>query len=64
MGDLRFCLGYRKRNNIMKKKPVTHCPGLRTLWTGWLETNGSPSLEMKGGYRQVDLHPSDYFLYG
>jgi hypothetical protein len=40
-GELCFCMDYRKLNSVTKKD-CFHYPGLVTLWTSWLEPNGSP----------------------
>jgi hypothetical protein len=39
--DLHFCVDYGKLNDVTRKA-VSHCPRLTTLWTRWLEPNGSP----------------------
>jgi hypothetical protein len=38
-GKLRFCMDYRKLNDVTKT--ISHCPGLMILWTNWPEPNGS-----------------------
>jgi hypothetical protein len=36
---------------MSRRKTVSHCPGLTTLWILWLD--------LKSEYWQVDLHPDD-----
>jgi hypothetical protein len=40
-GELRFCVDYRKLNDVTKKD-CFHCRGLTTLWAPCREPNGSP----------------------
>jgi hypothetical protein len=40
-GELRFCVNYRKLNDVTKKE-FFHYPGLTTPWTRWRKPDGSP----------------------
>jgi hypothetical protein len=44
---------------MLQGMTVSHCPGLTTLWTQWLEPKGIPLWTLKSSYWQVDLHPDD-----
>jgi hypothetical protein len=57
-GDLRFCVDYRKLNDVTRKDcfPLPRIDNTLDTLAGakWFST-----LDLKSGYWQVDLHPDD-----